>query len=71
MSKFDLLKGYWQVPLLARAREIAAFTTPTVLYSYTVMPFGLRNVAATFHLMSLFVGGLEGCSVHLHDVVII
>lgn len=32
VSKFDLLKGYWQVPLTARAREISAFITPSGLF---------------------------------------
>jgi len=54
VSKFDLLKGYWQVPLSARAHEIAAFTTPTGLYSYTMMPFGLRNAPATFQRLMNF-----------------
>lgn len=71
MSKFDLLKGYWQVPLTKRAQEIAAFITPSGLYSYTVMPFGLQNAAATFQwLMNKVVAGLEGCAVYLDDVVI-
>ena len=39
ITKFDLLKGYWQVPLTERAREISAFATPDGLYHYTVMPF--------------------------------
>ena len=71
VSKFDLLKGYWQVPLSPRAREIAAFITPSGLYSYTVMPFGLRNAPATFQrLMNKVVSGLVGCAVYLDDVVI-
>lgn len=71
VSKFDLLKGYWQVPLSERVREIAAFITPNSLYEYTAMPFGLRNAPATFqHLMNMVVGDLEGCSVYLDDVVI-
>lgn len=71
VSKFDLLKGYWQVPLSKRAQEIAAFVTPSGLYSYTVMPFGLKNAPATFQrLMNKVVAGLEGCSVYLDDVVI-
>ena len=28
VSKLDLLKGYWQVPLTNRAKEISAFVTP-------------------------------------------
>lgn len=43
VSKFDLLKGYYQVPLTPRAQEISAFITPSGLYSYTRMAFGLRN----------------------------
>lgn len=42
-SKFDLLKGYWQVPLAKRAQEMSSFTTPSGLYSYKVKLFGLRN----------------------------
>lgn len=47
VSKFDLLEGYWQVPLSPRAQEISALRTHTGLYSYKVMPFGLRNAPAT------------------------
>uniref|UniRef100_A0A674E7Q6 Gypsy retrotransposon integrase-like protein 1 n=1 Tax=Salmo trutta TaxID=8032 RepID=A0A674E7Q6_SALTR len=71
VSKFDLLKGYWQVPLTSRAREISAFITPSGLYSYSVMSFGLRNAPATFQrLMNRVVAGLAGCAVYLDDVVI-
>ena len=71
VSKFDLLKGYWQVPLSERARELSAFITPTGLYAYNVMPFGLRNAPATFQrLMTKVLGDLEGCTVYLDDVVV-
>jgi len=33
VSKFDLLKGYWKVPLTARAQKISAFVTPFVCMS--------------------------------------
>lgn len=36
VSKFDLLKGYWQVPLTERAREVAAFIT--LLVCVTLLP---------------------------------
>lgn len=48
VTKLDLLKGYWQVPLTRRAQEISSFVTPSGLYSYQVMSFGLRNAPATF-----------------------
>ena len=51
VSTFDMLKGYWQVPLTQRAREISAFVTPSGLYQYKVMPFGMKNAPATFQRM--------------------
>lgn len=71
VSKLDLLKGFWQVPLSARAREIAAFITSSGLYSYRVMPFGLRNTPGTSqHLINLVLDGVEGGAVYLDDVVV-
>lgn len=32
VSKFDLLTGYWQVPLTERARDVSAFVTLDSLY---------------------------------------
>lgn len=49
VTKLDLLKGYWQVPLTHRAKEISAFVTPDAFLQYTVMPFGVRNAPTTFH----------------------
>jgi hypothetical protein len=41
VSKFGLLKGYWQVPLTERAKEISAFVTPDGLFQYKVMHLSL------------------------------
>ena len=71
VSKFDLLKGYYQVALTPRAQEISAFITPSGLYQYTRMSFGLRNAPSSFQrLMNHVVAGLEGCAVYLDDVVV-
>lgn len=37
VSKFGLLKGYWQVPLTKRAQKISSFVVPSGLYSYRFM----------------------------------
>jgi hypothetical protein len=71
ITKLDLLKGYWQVPLTQRASEISAFVTPDAFMQYTVMPFGVKNAPATFQrLMQLVLGNLPNCSVYLDDVVV-
>jgi len=70
-SKFDLLKGYWQVPLTSRAKEITAFVTPIGFYHYRVMPFGPKNAPATFQQMIHNVlAGLEGCEGYIDDIII-
>ncbi|KAL0189954.1 hypothetical protein M9458_017053, partial [Cirrhinus mrigala] len=37
VTKLDLLKGYWQVPLTPRASEISAFVTSDNFLQYSVM----------------------------------
>lgn len=39
VTKLDLLKGDWQVPLTLRAGEMSAFVTPDSFLQYTVVPF--------------------------------
>ncbi|XP_068206239.1 uncharacterized protein [Palaemon carinicauda] len=71
ISKFDLLKGYWQVGLSPRARKISAFVTGDRLYECKVMPFGVKNAAATFQrLMNFITCDLEGCVVYIDDLII-
>ena len=71
VSTFDMLKGYWQVPLTQRAREISAFVTPNSLYQYKVMPFGMKNAPATFQRMvNKLVRDIDGCEEYIDDVVI-
>ena len=71
ISKFDLLKGYWQVPLTERAKDISAFVTSEGLFACNVMPFGMKNAAATFQrLMNIVVGSLDGVIVYIDDIVV-
>ena len=48
VTKFDLLKGFRQIPLTDRAKEISAFVTPDGLYQYKVMPFGMKKLTSNF-----------------------
>ena len=71
VTKFDLLKGFWQVPLTDRAKEISAFITPSGLYQYKVMPFGMKNSPATFQrLINSIVPDIDGCEAYINDVII-
>uniref|UniRef100_A0A8K9UAB6 Gypsy retrotransposon integrase-like protein 1 n=1 Tax=Oncorhynchus mykiss TaxID=8022 RepID=A0A8K9UAB6_ONCMY len=71
VSKLDLLKGYWQVPLTSRASDISAFVTPDNFVQYTVMPFGMCNAPATFQrLVNIVFADLPNCTAYLDDVVI-
>ena len=71
VSKIDLLKGYWQVPLTPRAKQISAFTTSQGLFVYNVLPFGLKNAPPTFQrLMNQVVSGLSNTAVYIDDVVV-
>jgi len=71
VTKFDLLKGFWQVPLTDRAKEISAFVTPDGLFQYKVAAFGMKNSPATFQrLINDVIAGLDGCEAYIDDIVI-
>nr|XP_054761448.1 uncharacterized protein LOC129267850 [Lytechinus pictus] len=71
ITKIDLLKGYWQVPLTDRAKEISAFVTPEGLFQCKVMPFGMKNAPATFQrLTNQVIAGLDNCVVYIDDILV-
>ena len=71
VTKIDLLKGFYQVPLSERAKELSAFVTPSGLYQYKVMAFGMKNAPATFQrLINAVTQGIEGCDAYIDDGVI-
>jgi hypothetical protein len=71
VSKFYLLKGYWQVPLSRRAREVSAFATSDGLFQYKVMPFDMRNAPATFQRMiNNVIKGLYCCAAYIDDLIV-
>ena len=71
ITKIDLVKGYWQVPLTERAKKVASFVVSGGLYQCQVMPYGLKNAPATFQrLMDRVVDGIPNCTVYIDDVII-
>ena len=68
LTKWDLRKGFWQVPLTERAKKICAIATPFGLYEFNVMAFGLKNAPATFQrLMNMVLEGLDSFAVCFID----
>ena len=70
LTKIDLLKGYWCAPLTDRGREISAFVTPSGLYEYNVLPFGMKNSPVTFQRMiNSIIQGLKDTDAYIDDLV--
>ncbi|XP_071510123.1 uncharacterized protein [Diadema antillarum] len=70
-TKIDLSKGYWQVPMSEKSKELTAFITPDGLYHFKVMPFGLVNAPATFsRLMRTLLSGLKGVVNYIDDILV-
>ena len=71
VTKFDLLKGFWQIPLTNRAKEISAFVTPDGMYQYKIMPFGMKNSPATFQRLGYsLISNLACCKAYIDDAII-
>jgi exodeoxyribonuclease III len=72
-STFDLLSGFWQIPVASEDRHKTAFVTGGGLYEYKVLPFGLTNSPPTFQrAMDLVLAGLKWvhCMVYIDDIII-
>lgn len=54
ITKLDLLKGYWQVPLTPRASEIVASVTPDHFLQYTVIAFWHEKCPRHFSALDAF-----------------
>ena len=68
-SKFDLTKGYYQVPLTKDTKPLTAFETSLGLMQFTVAPFGLVNSGATFcRLMRKVLRGLPNTESFVDDI---
>ena len=71
VSKFNMLKGYWQIPLSERAKEILAFATPDGFFQCKVMLFATRNAPATFQrFVNQVTAEVEGCEAYIDNIII-
>ena len=66
-SFIDAFSGYHQIPMFQSDEEKTTFVTPHGLYCYKVMPFGLKNVDATYQrLMTKIFKPLIGRTVEVY-----
>ena len=72
-SKLDLLKGFNQIPVEMKSRELMAVSTPAGLYQPTVMPFGVKNAPGSFQreMRRVLQGRLnKGVYVFIDDIIV-
>ena len=72
ISKLDLTKGFYQVELTEKAKQITAFTCHRGAFHFTRMPFGVKNAPACFQaLMQRVLGNVKSFATpYMDDVVI-
>ena len=70
-SKFDLSKGFWQIPIREEDRKKTAFVTQDGVYQFRKMPFGAINSTATFNrLMRKAYGHISNIDSFVDDVLV-
>ena len=72
-STLDLRSGYWQVSLLPEDQQKTVFSTPSGLYKFLRMPYGLSTAPATFaRAIGIILSGLtyDICLCYFDDVII-
>lgn len=72
-STLDLRSGYWQVSMDPSDQHKTAFVTPSGLWEFTRMPFGVSNGCATFQrAIEIVLSGLtyETCLCYFDDVIV-
>ena len=55
LSFLDAFSDYHQIPMHPYDAKKTTFITPHGLYCYNVMPFGLKNVGATYQRLVIMI----------------
>lgn len=68
----DLRSGYYQIPLSESAKHYTAFVTPTGLYEFNRVPFGLTNAPRIFqrYMNTILRPAGQYAAVYLDDVLL-
>ena len=69
-SKFDLTKGFYQLPLKESSRDITSFQSPLGLMRYCVLPFGIQIAPSAFsRAMRMLLKGSQNLEHFFDDVL--
>ena len=71
LTKMDLMKGFFQLPIDEKSSDILAFSTQKGLFRYKVLPFGVKIAPSAFQrVMNYVLRDLEDVRCYIDDVVI-
>ena len=71
LTKLDMNKGYYQVPMSKDSVDKTEFCTPWGKFAFRRMPFGLRNVLTTFQLyMDNTLVNLPHANSYIDDILV-
>ena len=70
-TKLDANSGFWQIPLKESSRLLTTFITPTGLYCFNKLPFGISSAPEHFQKrISAILSGLSGVICQMDDVLV-
>ena len=72
LSKLDLSKGFYQLPIRMEDRDKTPFCSPNGKYRFTHMPFGLRNAPSTFQrtMHTVLRGQGDHSATYIDDILV-
>ena len=71
LTKLNLSKGYWQIPVAAKDIPKTAFVTPDGSYEFVKMPFGMMNSGATLvRAIRKLLEDLDEADNYVDDIII-
>ena len=69
-SKFDLAKGYWQIPIDEESKDVTVFTCHKGLFKFNVLPFGIQAGSQVFcRAMRKLLEGAQNIENYIDDVM--
>ena len=71
ITKCDLIKGFWQIPMKASSKKYTAFSTEVGLKQFKYMPFGMVNASSVFcRMVRKLLDGIENVESFIDDIII-